>query len=184
MSDQYEFQDAFGTLRVVSEPDLRELAAKGEIHTDTLVRKAGGMNWAKARVVQGLAFAPHTSHLGPSKSKRHGAGLLVPPDSKRWRSVAWYACLLRVPFAIVGLLLLASGLMHATLLGLSSAGISVDLPQWTSGTCLLGSGETGAPGDLTLAVRAFACGFVALFFAVSSRALQLHASAKATELPC
>lgn len=180
--EQYEYQDAFGSIRSVSEEDLKTLASRGEIHPDTLLRKAGGMTWAKARVVQGLTFAPHTAHLGPGAAKRPVAAPAA-ANAKRWSSLAWYAAALCIVFSAAGLALLLLGVANVVQLGLDAFGIAVFLPDWASASTLCAGGEQAAPACGVLStVKVCGVAGCALFIAVSSRAVQLHAAEKAQTL--
>jgi hypothetical protein len=180
--EQYEYQDAFGSIRSVSEEDLKTLASQGAIHPDTLLRKAGGMTWAQARVVQGLTFAPHKAHLGPGYAQRPVASP-ASADAKRWSSLAWYAAALCIVFSVAGLVLLLLGVANVGQLGLDAFGTTVSLPDWASASTLCAVGEQAATACGVLStVKVCGMAGCALFIAVSSRAIQLHATAKAKTL--
>jgi hypothetical protein len=180
--EQYEYQDALGSIRSVSEEDLKTLASQGEIHPDSVLRKAGGMTWAKARVVQGLTFAPHTAHLGPGNAKRSVASPTT-ADAKRWNSLAWYAGALCILFSAAGLILLILGVANVGQLGLDAFGTTVSLPDWASASTLCAGGEQAATACSVLStVKVCGLAGCALFIAVNSRAIHLHAAEKAQTL--
>ncbi len=186
--ENYEFQDAFGGLKIVSEGDLREMAAKGEIQPDTLVRRAGGMNWAKARVVQGLVFAAETAHLpastGPVRpvtSATHGSSAADPKAERlvaHWRRLAICSSAFRWITGLAGVVLLGLGLIHGADLGFRNTGVDLSLPPWLRPGMLVSALPAGEMSELVVIVVECGIGATVLLVSLALRFIQLSAESK------